>query len=123
MAILQASTWHVLGLSVAASYAGLGLLSYVIPQTSGRLLFDVQASTPKQLDKRSDEPRRENGTESAAVALALPLLGARDLSISAALFALSWDGKPREMGTVILAGMILCVADVVTVWQRKGAGL
>lgn len=121
MTILEPSTWHVLGLSVAVSYIGLGILTYALPQTSGKILFDIPDTATGLSNKKTDEPHLS--PDIAAVTLALPLLGARDLTIATALFVFSWEGKTREMGTLILAGTILCVADVITVWQRKGAGL
>lgn len=46
-------------------------------------------------------------------------IGARDLSIAAALFAFYYEDKPREMGTLILSGMILCVVDTITLWNFR----
>jgi hypothetical protein len=43
----------------------------------------------------------------------------RDLSIAAALFALYYQNKPSEMGTIILSGMILCVTDCVLVYRYR----
>lgn len=48
------------------------------------------------------------------------LLGARDFSIGLALGLLAWDFRLRETGTVILSGMVLCAADIVEIFRRKG---
>lgn len=119
MTALQSSTWHSLGLSVAASYTGLGLLQCFVPQTTAKILFDIP-TTETTPSKKADVARAN--PDSTVVALVTPLMGARDLTIAAALFAFSREGKTREMGTLILAGTILCVADVLAVWKRKGAG-
>lgn len=103
MASLQASTWRTLGLSVAASYAALGALDVLLPYRAGYEFFGLPPSD--------------------AVGRLVPLLGVRDLAIAAALFALARQGKGPEMGTVILAGTILCVWDAVAIWQAKGPKL
>ncbi|KAK2774756.1 hypothetical protein CKAH01_13090 [Colletotrichum kahawae] len=103
MVYLQASTWRTLGLSVAASYATLGALDVFLPYRAGYEFFGLPPSD--------------------AVAQLMPLLGIRDLAIAGALFALARQGKGPEMGTVILAGTILCVWDAVAIWQAKGPKL
>lgn len=123
MPIMHTSTWHMLGLSVAFSYAGLGLLQCVLPRFAAKTLLDV--GSPRGGGSSNNNSKRTDiGTgrtpEEATVPLVMPLLGARDLTIAAALFAFSWEGKTREMGTLILAGTILCVADVAAVWRRRG---
>lgn len=97
------NTYRVLGFSVAAGYAFLG---------SSVLFFPVQNATLLGLAPPETPVTRHTCN-------AMYWIGARDLSISAALFAFYAQGKPREMGTVILAGMILCVVDVVSVWREK----
>nr|XP_036581494.1 uncharacterized protein CTRU02_08544 [Colletotrichum truncatum]KAF6789845.1 hypothetical protein CTRU02_08544 [Colletotrichum truncatum] len=103
MASLQPSTWRLLGLSVAASYTALGAIDCLIPHRAAEEFFGI-----------------EPYGSTTAVSILMPLLGARDISIAAALFALARQHRGREMGTVILAGTILCVADVVVLWRRKG---
>jgi hypothetical protein len=130
------STWQVLGLSVAAGYTALGLFEILIPARAAEELFAV-ASDPGR--KEHTEPSATAATASPAggaaktvtmtqtqtqqselVSLLLPLLGARDLSFAAALFSFGYAGQWREFGTVVLAGTILCAADVVAVWRSKG---
>ncbi|KAM0276198.1 hypothetical protein ACHAQH_007005 [Verticillium albo-atrum] len=82
-----------------------------MPRFAARLLFNVGEQHPK---KRDADP------DSEIVPLLVPLLGARDLTLAATLFAFASAGKDREMGTVILAGTILCVADVAAVFMAKG---
>jgi uncharacterized protein DUF4267 len=121
MTILETSSWHLLGLSVAVSYAGLGLLQCALPRFAAKTLLDVGSQQPGN-NKRTDAVTGR-ATEDTTVPLVMPLLGARDLTIAAALFTFSWQDKTREMGTLILAGTILCVADVAAVWKRQGSVL
>ncbi|KAF6827580.1 hypothetical protein CMUS01_08948 [Colletotrichum musicola] len=107
MVSLQASTWQALGLSVAASYIALGVMDCIAPQRAAEEIFGIAPT---------DEGSR-------AVRVFVPLLGARGLSIGAALLVLARQGKGPEMGIVILAGTILCVADVIAVWRAKGPRL
>lgn len=109
MAISQ-STWQALGLSVAASYAGLGLYSVLQPRQAASVFFALPPPKPK------------DGTtqDGVVVPLLMPLLGARDLSFAATMFALAYGGKWRELGTVILGGMILSATDIFFVWKSKG---
>lgn len=88
------------------------------------MLFNL-GDIPMPPRNQTAKPRSALQTQDDArvVPLLMPLLGARDVSIAAALFALGWSGKTREMGTVILGGMILCVADVAVVWKEKGLAL
>lgn len=58
--------------------------------------------------------------------LSMALIGARDLSIAAAISTFWYAGGNRrewEMGVVILSGTFLCLVDSVVVWMRKGPGL
>ncbi|KAK4450550.1 hypothetical protein QBC34DRAFT_402849 [Podospora aff. communis PSN243] len=114
---LSDSTWRVLGLSVAASYTGLGLFEVVFPQRATKEFFALPSSTAvanvNEGTKAEDEAIRVMG----------PLLGVRDLSIAAAMWTFAYQGKWKEVGTVILAGTILCAADCLVVWRRVGPGL
>lgn len=103
MAYLQPSTWRTLGLSVAVSYAGLGIFDILLPHQAANHFFGLPPSDP--------------------VTRLMPLLGARGLSIAAALFAFARQGKNPEMGVVILAGTILCLWDAVAIWQAQGPQL
>ncbi|KAK1753865.1 hypothetical protein QBC47DRAFT_385104 [Echria macrotheca] len=109
------STWRVLGLSIAASYTGLGLFEILRPHRASAEFFGLGTKTTATTT--------ENEGETEAVAVMGPLLGVRDLSIAAAMFMFAWEGKWREVGTVIVAGTILCAADCFIVWRRMGARL
>lgn len=110
------TTNRVLGLSVAAGYAFLGSICFIDPLKQASLVGLGPAPTDvKDTPDRAQANRRTK--------IAMYWIGARDLSFSAALFALYAEGRPREMGTVILAGIILCAVDVVSVWREKGAGM
>lgn len=107
MAYFQPSTWRLLGLSVAASYVALGVIDCLMPHRAAEEFFGIAPGD----------------AESGAVPLLLPLIGARGLSIGATLFVFARQRKYAEMGTVILAGSILCVADAVAIWRAKGPQL
>jgi len=116
---LSTSTWRVLGLSVAASYTSLGLFEIIFPHRAAAEFFAFPKPTAFTAPGESrDKPMSPEASE--AVSLMVPLLGVRDLSIAAAMFAFAWSGKWREVGTVILAGTILCAADCAVVWRRMG---
>ena len=97
--------WRVLGLSVAAGYAGLGSFAIFMP---------IPAATEHGL-------RQEPATTESDkfVKKAMAWIGVRDLAFGAAITAFYYQEKPREMGTVILSGMILCAADVILVYQHR----
>lgn len=98
------NTWRVLGLSVAASYAGLGTLPLIMPITMAREFGLLPKASP---DAETFATR------------AMAWIGVRDLSVAAALFTFYYQEKPREMGTVILSGMILCAGDCLLVYSRR----
>lgn len=106
---LGVPAWRALGLTVGTGYAFFGIFEVFKPFTMVRLLMD----TPPK-------PSRE--TESTISVLG-PLLGARDLSIAASIFALYRMGRDREMGVVIVAGTILCYADATAIWLFKSPWL
>jgi len=106
---LGVSSWRVLGLTVGTGYTLFGIFEVFRPLTAVRLLMD----TPPK-------PSRE--TESTISVLG-PLLGARDLSIAASIFALHSMGRDREMDVVIVTGTILCYADAITIWLFKSPWL
>ncbi|KAK0624201.1 hypothetical protein B0T14DRAFT_193934 [Immersiella caudata] len=115
---LSTSTWRVLGLSVAASYTGLGLFEVVFPRRAALEFFALPSVPAATAGVRQEDEER-----SEAVRFMVPLLGVRDLSIAAALWTFAYQGKWREVGTVILAGTILCAADCWVVWRRVGPRL
>jgi hypothetical protein len=111
---LAPSTWQALGLSVAASYASLGMFAIVLPHRAAYEFFGLSEPVTPATPKRND---------GSTITLLMRLLGARDISIALALSALGYTGRWRELGTVILAGSILCAADCVAIWRAKGPGL
>lgn len=120
---LQRSTWQALGLSVGAGYLVLGTCAVVWPRQAASTFFNVGnpadavewavlGKSPAQLSL--------DAMSSSTVDSLMPLLGARDLSFAAAIFALAYQNSYRDVGTVILAGMGLSLADVVCTWNRRG---
>ncbi|OAP60822.1 hypothetical protein AYL99_05824 [Fonsecaea erecta] len=127
---LSPSTWRVLGLSVAATYIGLGTFAITCPVLAGQG-FGLYPRAPApgtnaNPTKSSTTPPAHANADvadhAAAVTTSMALLGARDLSIGLALAKFGADGQLREMGTVILAGMVLCVVDVYQIWRLRGPG-
>lgn len=88
--------WNKLGLGVAAAYASLGTASFLNP-----------TFVSQQLGFRS---LIGNAQDDATGLLAF--IGARDLSFSIAIIALSRAGRYREMGIVISSTMLFCVVDL-----------
>ena len=101
---LQPNTWRLLGLSVAAGYTGFGLFTTLNPLAACDKLLGIRSTDPAAND---------------VLSVVAPLIGARDLSIAGALYALAYRRRDREMGMVILAGTVLCLADSIVVWYRK----
>jgi hypothetical protein len=120
---LSHSTWRILGLSVAAGYIGLGSLGFVLPTLAAKNfgLYPAAASndgtTKPRIPLNADVEAHVTSIENSVL-----LLGARDVSIGLALSKFAHDGQLRETGTLILAGMVLCVADVWQIWRARGAG-
>lgn len=48
------------------------------------------------------------------------MLGARDYSIGLAILWFGVRGEGRNMGRVVLSGMVLCLADLWLVVRRRG---
>lgn len=96
------STWNTLGLGVAATYATLGTASFLRPSL-----------VAQQLGFR---PIAAGAHDNTAGLLAF--IGARDLSFSLAIVALSRAGRYREMGTVILSTMLFCAVDLGVMWRN-----
>jgi hypothetical protein len=128
---LQPSTWHALGLGVAANWAILGLSAMTWPHRTAALFGcgPENGSTSAALagtNMPADANKSADGTDDdggGAAAVDVPglvtLVGCRDLTFSAALFALGYNGRTREMGTVILSTMVVCAVDVFVVWRRR----
>jgi len=117
-AALAPSTWRVLGLSVASGYTGLGLFAFCLPHRAAFQYFAIQ---PRDDDFEDDDNKVTSVT--AAVSLLVPLIGARDLSIAAALWTLGYTAKWGEFGTIVVAGSILCAADAIAIWKYRGPRL
>lgn len=98
---------NVCSLSVAAGYTGLGLFATLSPARAARILGVRSAPS----------------SSSSSTNVLIRLLGARDLSIGAALFAFSYQQEFKAMGTLIISGTILCFADVVSSWLANGPAL
>lgn len=106
MSYLQPATWRVLGLSVAATYTGIGLYEMLMPRKASRNFMDI----PKKKTPESEETAGQ----------LWPLIGARDLSMAAAMYTFYFTGQDRELGVVILSGNFFCVVDTVALWLLKG---
>lgn len=48
------------------------------------------------------------------------MLGARDYSLGIAILVFGVRGQGRNMGRVILSGMVLCLVDLWVVVKRRG---
>lgn len=130
---LQSLPLHALGLSIAASYAFLGASAVFLPETDLELFGIKPKSSTAEADAGSYCPSisSRNHTKRKCVLthlLCLPalkdsmlLLGVRDWSLGAAVFWFWLRGEARNMGIVILSGLILSAADVGLVFARRGA--
>jgi len=97
------NVWRALGLSVAAGYVGLGTMGLLIPV--------------KLAENHGLKPSGPDAEKFATTTMTW--ISVRDLSIGAALLAFYYQEKPREMGTLILSGMILCAADSILIYRHR----
>lgn len=130
MTFLQASTWRLLGLNVAVGYAGLGIWEMLSPARAGPSQLLLGIEPPKDDNNKVSIKRPEGGqpgdTMDMVSALYMALVGARDVSIAAAISTFWYAGGKRrewEMGVVILSGTFLCLVDSAVVWMRRGPAL
>jgi hypothetical protein len=106
MSYLQPSTSRLLGLSVGAGYAGFGVWQVFFPQHAAKTLFDYEAP---------------DSTEGGRmVSLLHRLLGSRDLTLAATIFTFFSLRQERAAGIVIVSGTILCYADALAIYLRRG---
>ncbi|KIW95138.1 uncharacterized protein Z519_03722 [Cladophialophora bantiana CBS 173.52] len=135
---ISPSTWRILGLSVATTYIGLGTFALTCPVLAAKGFGLYPHSSPSTSSPAAPPGSNANPTKSstsppehanadvanhaAAVTTSMVLLGARDLSIGIALTKFGVDGKLQDMGTLILAGMVLCAVDVYEIWRLRGPG-
>jgi len=125
------STWRTLGLSVAATYIGLGTFALINPQNAAKTFgiyppAPVPGSNAAPTRGTTASPSHANADVEAhvnTVSSSMLLLGARDVSMGLAIGKLAYDGKLREAGLVIVSGVVLCVVDVWEIWRLKGKGL
>ena len=118
---MASPVWRYLGLSVAGGYTILGIYEILFPHQAAAEFFALpDPRPPPPPRKRDSDDDNDKAEVSQAVSILTPLLGVRDLSLAAAMFAFAAKGQWREVGTVIMAGTILCAADTAVVWQRMG---
>jgi hypothetical protein len=112
---LSPSTWRALGLGVATTYLSLGTYALTLPFSAANV-FGLYPSSP------AGGPKAEgiSTTRVSAIDTAMRLLGARDLSIGLAIGVLSYEGRLREAGVVVLSGVVLCVVDVMEIVRLRG---
>ncbi|KAJ9497908.1 hypothetical protein H2202_006511 [Exophiala xenobiotica] len=117
---LSPSTWHALGLSVAASFIGLGTYAIATPVQAAKVFGVYPDSTQSPSDEKVHLTDKNKHAKAAIVSM--KLLGARDLSIGVAIAVFGYQHNQRAMGTVILSALILCVVDVYEIWKMRGPG-
>lgn len=129
-------TWRLLGLSVGIQYTALALTCFVAPQTVIEF-FGLSQSTGRSetsFNASLDKARQVHARASALLEDAqheqdlidsMLLLGARDITIGAAICTFCYLNDTRAMAVTIISGLLTCAADVVAVYRLKGpqAGL
>lgn len=106
MFYLQPSTWRLLGLSVGAGYAGFGAWMTLFPRHAAKTIFDYEG------------PESTEGGK--MVTLLHQLLGSRDLTLAATIFTFLYRRQEKAAGIVIVSGTILCYADAIGIYIRRG---
>ncbi|KAK5455172.1 hypothetical protein LTS15_005892 [Exophiala xenobiotica] len=117
---LSPSTWHALGLSVAASFIGLGTYAIATPVQAAKVFGVYPEGTQSRSDNKAYQTDKDKHAKAATVSM--KLLGARDLSLGLAIASFGYQHNQRAMGTVILSALILCVVDVYEIWKMRGPG-
>jgi Domain of unknown function (DUF4267) len=102
-------TYRLLGLSVAATYIGLGSLSILNRPLATRIFCGDLAA----------EAAEKHGDMSAHTLI--PALSARDLSIGIALGAFYYYDMPRAQAILILSGLWLCAVDLDLIYRAQGS--
>ncbi|MCJ1444758.1 MAG: hypothetical protein MMC23_005260 [Stictis urceolatum] len=96
------STWRLLGLSVAALYSGIGLITIAKPELTSHAFLGPSKPPSDQLLS------------------SFQLFGARDLTLGVAMFVFDYYKQPEALGQVILACTILCAVDICIVASSRG---
>jgi len=117
---LSPSTWRVLGLSVAATYIGLGTNAIAAPVQTAKVFGVYPEGTPSASDDKVYLTDKDKHAKAAT--MSMKLLGVRDVSIGLAIAVFGYQDNQRAMGTVILSGLVLCVVDVYEIWKVRGPG-
>lgn len=86
----------------------LGLAQMFYPKAFAREVFAIEAETSEDVNE--------------AVSLFEPLLGSRDLAVAVAIFSFAYTRQDKAMGVVIVSGTVLCYADAVAIYVRRGLG-
>lgn len=95
--------WRLLGASAGLTYTYLGLWQVFAPNSALPGLFAV--------------PLDDTGR------YLIPISGAREASIGAAVIGLLYTRSFREAGIVITASMIVIVVDMVQCWEKWDTGV
>ncbi|KAL2782386.1 hypothetical protein BJX66DRAFT_204712 [Aspergillus keveii] len=99
------STWRLIGLGLTTTVFSLGALCFAAPSTAAEAL-GIIPTTPEGRDIADK---------------AMIFLGIRDLTVAAAMFWLSRQGKDTELGVLLTAWTAVCVVDTcVTIHGPRG---
>lgn len=92
---------------MAASFALLGSSAIIHPQTPIELFGvakgPLTATNAATIDKHAFSI----------------LIGGRDLALAASMFVLARENRSRELGTVILSTLVVCLPDLYLVWRNR----
>ncbi|OAR04874.1 hypothetical protein LLEC1_07111 [Akanthomyces lecanii] len=112
------STAHlnVIGLGVAAMFAGLSVVSVASPRT----VDDLFGVTRESRLSTAEAPRASAAaTRTVDYTTIGTLICGRDLTIAVAIYCLGRAGRSKEMGTVILSTLCVTIADIWLAWRNK----
>ncbi|KAH7063738.1 hypothetical protein B0J12DRAFT_643915 [Macrophomina phaseolina] len=99
--LLSHSTWRLVGLGLTTTVFALGALALVSP--------------PAAADSLGVVPTTQEGR--AVNEKAMVFLGIRDVAAAVALFWFYHERKEKEMGVLISAWTLVCVADTLVATQ------
>lgn len=112
--MLSTQTLTHLAVAAAVIYLLLGVWDLLAPGSAARVFLRFRTPSPK--DESDDVD-----TGSDSIPTLVPMLGARDITVGAAIIWLARESDPHALGVVVLSASALNFVDTWAVAQRRGA--
>ncbi|WOO79938.1 uncharacterized protein LOC62_02G003452 [Vanrija pseudolonga] len=112
--MLSTSTLTHLAVAAAVVYRFLGVWDLLAPGSAARVFLGLRSPSPKDTD---------DDAQSDAIPTLVPMLGARDVTVGAAILWLAHEAETHALGVVVLSASALNFVDAWAVARRRGAVL